>query len=467
MTRLIAIMSVTILVGLTSIRVDAATIVGSWRIIEANQGYCPNSRAGCASAWYPQAAYKNAAGVPAAGAYVEVRNTAGRLGWGYADANGDIAINIPTQNPVNQPIFFRFFFQTSKFWIGGPLVWTSDMPYSVLVNTSSATPIDLGDWFAGTVAAPSDLGNIFSAASRQFRLAFDYVPHLVSDAGAAPIQIRYPDNGSPSAAYQPTTDDRISIPDDATDVSGQGPFGGPTRTAHEMGHWADDHASVSDAKGFCGFYNFPSLPTGGGWWPDTQEWGCAAYSEGFAAFISDVSRYWFDQAATADTCVPSDLLSCPTLLEPSVATSCTSNNPCGGVAERRTARTVMRFLWDAYDNSSDGICAEADAQSYAALVLGAGNFATGSGNGQLSEWSNTTEVDDDGNSSTPASDDDGFNDTTAPSDKDETRALTTSVSNNRRDQNGMFDYRVRYAASTSPSVSLLNSYRNNCAFMGN
>jgi hypothetical protein len=443
----------------------SGVVTGTFGHIESNQGYCPDSRTGCTSSTYPQSQYRNGAMLSNVLVRLYSASSSTPKGEDYTDENGQFEIAWSGSSFSNG--YLKFVYESPRFKItntAGATWSTSSAQFNVPDGNSNA-----GSWWLGSSTSPNDVTNIYSAANRQFVYAMDYVTDLVNDASAVKAQIMYPDNSCPSACYNLGTE-KVSIPDDATDTSGQGPFGGPSRVAHELGHWGVDHVTTGNAGSGCNFYRYPSLAAStaanpGGWGLFDAAWGCVAYAEGAATFLSDVSRYWAFESAIADTCTAGEAQACATMLESSQASSCELTNPCpSNTDQRRSPLAVTKVFWDAYDSSNDGNCSEDISESYFSLVMAHNNFAAGQGDRKLDEWQSNTARDD---GPGPNGDDDGFEDGAGQnvSDVNELRPTSTSVSNNRRDQSGMYDYWWNYFDVNG--IALWRAYYNNCAPPGN
>jgi hypothetical protein len=379
--RLALVFIVIMSAPLPSFAATGGCVRGQIRFIQHNQGYCPTTRA-CSSDLYRQIDYKNSAGSPLRKALVRINRLGATLATFVTDDSGNFTANWYSLDSHTagyvQVIARQKVGLVDTFKIGQWNVNTNDAqvmhnsPSLSLTNgTTCSSPQVIPTIYIGTTTTPNELANIFDAADRMWRWSIA-LTSAANDVATADIEFPADSGVCPNGCFSPSTR-RIGIPDVNSDA-----LLGASRTAHELGHALASRIYVSDVPNPCQKYG---LDGDNGWSLQSQEWGCAAFSEAIAQFSGDVSRYWANHSAVADTCYPSDLTVCPTMLEPSSA-SCSA-------AQQRWPLTVMQFFWDAFDQAPDGMFNEANGETFPALINGISYFAAGTGERQRDEWQGT------------------------------------------------------------------------------
>jgi len=160
------------------------------------------------------------------------------------------------------------------------------------------------------------------------------------------------------------------------------------RVLHEMGHIASHVANPGQDRKSTGNQScYPETTTGCGWSLKVAEWSCLSFEEGLATFYGDKALYaqWARE--------PTTCLSSGTCSTTSYSTEL-STGTCG-TDENRWALTLVRYLWDIYDNQSD-FTGESLAEPYYAFFDTINQFGTGTGEGGKNEPWNTflTSIDD-------------------------------------------------------------------------
>lgn len=330
-----------------------------------NQGnYCPSFR-DCTDARYHQSEYNRVQPIRSAKVYV-VDSGGNRIGQGSTTGSGRFTIRWSSSSAAPRAHIEwygehrdgRYAIRTSR---GGRYVmWTANR--TLIRNTTSSRPQELGNFVWGSASNPHSLANLYDGAwrmwtwslsqSRRMRTYFTDVQVRAFDPVACPTSCA---NGK-----------RIIIDSVGSTFSPQ------ARIFHEMGHVASELSSPGRSYRFCGQYNRNGNP---GWNMSSQEWACASFEEGLATFFGDVAVYGPRNPAP-HSCISSSFCASATNVETTTGMlSCSTN-------EGRTAFAVSKYLRDLYDrtNVAESRVVDPDSVPYFHFFDTLNRYRTGTGN---------------------------------------------------------------------------------------
>ena len=339
----------------------SGTIVGGAFFYNENGGYCPTSNA-CTGAHYVQAQFNTY--LPISNAFVNVYDmNSNLLGQSVTDDAGQFTVPW-TANPKPAKVIVKVFawHKDSRFYFtdtngaayGG---------YTVVTLGTNATTLIFNQYW-GTLLAPDWYFNSYWAAEIQWRGAMNYVGVLqtnftnVEVRGFSDNQTAYLD--CPTSCAQGSSK-RVKLGSGAA-------LNTQSTVMHELGHIADyvtkPWSVASDATWNGGAANQWSLQTG--------EYGHMAFNEAIATHYGTIA-FWNDNSPTPTTC-----LTAATCYSSTGAALDGANvektsypyavNNCSTLAaapEKRWPLSIMRYLWDVFDNHND-----ADGDSYGANAAG-------------------------------------------------------------------------------------------------
>ena len=309
---------------------------------------------------------------------MELRVGSETVGFGSTDRNGNYNIRWETNDnttPASITVRWILRHKDTRFSVTNASngVWTGDI--------DSFTPI-AGDavWAGEANWGFTQVNNLYDGAQRTWWEALRYSSVQLNGFNA--VNIRWPDpDGAPTGIAQ-GSNNRILFFGDVARIP-------QVRISHEMGHIA---AFVAMGAIGCGAYNYPNACSSSNpfvdctdtpaWNVESPEHYCAAFDEAIADFLGGVSYYWFGATEPRH---------CPVLglcndvqwdLEQSLASQSTS--VCTE-AVRRSSRTTLKYLWDAYDSVNDANYNDAVGHSYDQMHDALDAFPSGFGNGDVFE----------------------------------------------------------------------------------
>jgi hypothetical protein len=368
-------------------------VSGSWYLWNKNGNYCPSTNT-CTGAHYTQSMYDTWAPVSNGTIWV-VDSSNAIIGTGSTDTNGNYTVSW-TRSTFPSQIGVRIFpyHKDGRFYFAntsGQLInnWFG------LVNTSSSSspssPQNVGAWGVGSSGSPDPYYNSYWAAEWQWRSVMNLVGVLQSNF--TNVQVRGFANDIPG--YRGTCNSSCaSGADKQVQLDVNAGLEPQARTMHELGHIA---SYVTHPWSVTTDYSWGG-DSGNTWCQNCAEYGDAAFEEAFATHYGSIT-FWGDNSTSPTTCLSSShcysggVPFFGTDIEatsfPYSVNNCdtTSTNP-----EARWPLSIMRYLWDVYDNHND-----ADGDSYSASQ---GNFwqhlanlawyPEGTGTDQINEpWDST------------------------------------------------------------------------------
>jgi hypothetical protein len=331
-------------------------------------------------------------------AYVEVRQGATTISICSTDDFGLFlcpwsSSNLATAAVVN--IFMKE--KNGRFQINntsGSLIGGGMSPATLVSGTTSAHPQEMGLGTFGSSASPDWPTNLFYMAEYEYQFTFSRVGALVTNF--TNVEIRAPSPSVPGflincgSSCASGSLKRVLI--DSTDSV----FAPQARILHELGHISDYLLNPYHyGANFC--WPNTAAPDGvGGGTPcgwssgaNNPEFAAVSFEEGFATFSGD-NTLWAPGSVHPTSCKTST--TCPVTASTDIEQSNFpfSINNCSlaaGNPESRWPLSVMRFIWDIYDdhNDCDGDTIAAGNTNFASLYTNLMNYPAGTGFDQIDE----------------------------------------------------------------------------------
>ncbi|MEQ8274844.1 MAG: hypothetical protein RKU31_14340 [Deltaproteobacteria bacterium] len=333
MTTLVASLSTAAAFGATT-----GTVSGKLQFYQNQGNYCPTSR-DCTNARYKQADFGTFQPIANALVYLfDVSNVA--IGAGTTDADGDFTISWYSVSNANQASV-RFFYEQDgqRFAIrssDGSVRQAYTPDFSITNGTAPNNPQAVGTFSWGSSASPNEYMNVYDGAEKMWRKALKNSNAMLSYFNSLDVWVN-------------SNDCSTSCADGSAMVVKLDPnaeFKPQARILHEMGHIASYLASNDQNYRFSGTYNFP-VPNqqAGNWSLNTAEWGSVQFEEGVATFFGDAAFYGPGNP-TPFTCNSTGVCNSFDTELSTGANNCVVN-------EDRQVISVVRFLRDAFDSTSD------------------------------------------------------------------------------------------------------------------
>jgi hypothetical protein len=407
--RLARILTVigTLLVARQASAAYSGYVSGQFWLWNLNGNYCDPSTAGrtdnCAYTYYPKSDFDTWQVMR--NAHIELWQGSNVIGQGSTDLSGNYTMSWSSSD-ISTQAYVRFFSQDkdNRFYINdtnGLRMNYGSGTFTLTNGTTIGQPQNIGSLGGGSHANPGWWVNVYWAEELEYRTTFALVNTFVTNwtgieiRGLANNQAGFLGNCPTSCAVGSSK--RIQLDANA----GFSPQG---RILHESGHVADYIEKNYHGTSAQGSYCWPNTaaPDGvGGGTPcgwslgADAEWGSAAFEEGLATFSAD-NTLWPPGQLQPTSCLSS--VDCPingsTNIEQTDYPYATNN--CSTVAanpESRWALTVMRYLWDLYDNNNDadGETISTGNGAFSDMYDTLGDYPTGVGYEAIDDpWSDTT-----------------------------------------------------------------------------
>lgn len=335
-------------------------VSGSWSLWNQNGNYCPSSNT-CTGSWYTQAGYDTWQPISNAIVWV-VDSSDAIIGYGSTDDNGGFLVSWTRSTfPTQIGVVILPYHKDGRFYMANSLgQWINN--WFGLVNTASGTtvtsPQNVGSWGVGGSTWPDPFYNAYWAAEWQWRWVMNAVGVLQSNftnvevRGFADTISGYLGSCSTSCAWGPFK--QVQLDSNAG-------FAPQARVMHEIGHIA---SYVTHPWQITTDYSWGGS---GGWCQTCAEWSVSSFEESFATHYGSIT-FWADDSTSPTTCLSSG--TCYSSGTPFSGTNLEASsypyntNNCDTTTtnpESRWPLSMMRYLWDVYDNHND-----ADGDSYSA-----------------------------------------------------------------------------------------------------
>lgn len=316
----------------------SGTVTGGLFFWQAQGNFCPSTR-DCTGSLYTQAQTQTWVGIPEV--KIKLLNSSGSvIGSASSDLGGRYSIQWTTSgNLSNARTVMTIEHKDSRFRIrtasDGQLDYTAQF-----VNLVNGATQEQGNSGWGNASVPDRFLNVYHGAFRTWANSLSNSNRMASLFTG--VKVLVDSTACPSSC--------ADGPTKVINLDTGAPFSPQARIAHEMGHIAsqinDGHKDV--IIGNAGWYCFPSQTGNCNWALNTDEWGGAAFEEGLATFIGDLSLYNFN-ALAPHTCL--------------AGVSGTGGNACAnntfnvetspGFTSEHTVINITRYLWDIYDEPID------------------------------------------------------------------------------------------------------------------
>jgi hypothetical protein len=337
---------------------------GSFWFWNRNGNFCPSGNA-CTGAKYFQSHFNT--WLPVSNEQVWVLNafTNALLGVGSTDTNGNFCVYWNAQDiPTNIKVHFPAHQKDNRFWFhdtSGAGYLAASWNFAPNANsTCDSNPNDLGGLGVGSSTSPDPYFNAYWGAEVQWRSVHSLVGVLINNLLG--VEIRGFANNIPSwLGNQPNS--AAQGPTKRVQLDANAAFAPQARVMHEIGHVAE-YVTHPWQVGFDYTWSPPGQPAGPVLWGyGGPEWASAGFEEAFATHYGNIAL-WFDNAVTPTSCFVSQghcynaagtIPLAATDVE--VSNSPPNTNNCdvsAGTPESRWPISIMRFLWDVFDNRDDG-----------------------------------------------------------------------------------------------------------------
>jgi hypothetical protein len=380
-------------------------VYGRFTFINANGNFCPNTNA-CVGAKYKEPSNHQPTPVPNAALWI-VDGSNAILGLGRTDDDGYYNIKwerpFYTNGPDKVRVIVYSFHKDSRikiydingnlFGYGTEWIWWPERSFE---GTRQVGTFQIGSTDPTNPWSDHHF-NAYWAAEKMWREVLS--PTGLHTINFTDVNVRgFADDipgflgTAPTSAAQGSTK-RVQLDANAG-------FAPQWRVMHELGHVASYVSNPFKAAPLS-FYGWTQAsPTAGpaNWAAATPENGYAAFEESWASHYGNIA-FWNDNAATPTTClsngghcytgggVPLANTDLEASSNPPAMNSCnvTAANP-----ESRWPISVMRFLWDVYDNVNDNDTYSASQTHFWQHIHNLAWYPAGNNNNQVDDiWDGT------------------------------------------------------------------------------
>jgi hypothetical protein len=374
----------------------SGVLSGSFSTWNKNGGYCDPGLTNCTGSYYSRSGFD--AFQPIKNAHLEVFQGSTVIGQGSTDDNGNFSVAWNSTN-VSTTVLVRWFNQhkDNRFVVNdtaGTRTSTFSGNFTLTAGTTAGSPQYIGGWHVGSSDSPDWATNVYLLAEMEWRTSFALVGELVNSY--TNVEIRGLSPNIPGYLACPTacaSGKKILIATFGDALVGY-------NILHESGHVAN--YVVKPYHGGFNNYCWPrtSPPDYNGDMACTAsrsspEWGATEFEEGYADF-SEANTLWSPSATHPTICSTRTSCADSYVTNMEITHYPFSANTCSMDAQRPESRwpmSVLRFLWDIYDdvNDADGDTISEGYGPFWHMYANMTNYANGTGPTQIDEpWLDTT-----------------------------------------------------------------------------